>query len=280
LSAQIEEIHPGAKPLAHGEDSAISAYGLADRPDERQDWSMPPRLPSLVDPPILFAHRGARAHVAENTIEAFSLAVTLGATGLESDVWVTSDGVAVLDHDGVVGPFLRRRPIAETARQDLPSHIPSLAQLYDVCGTEIPLSLDIKDANALDAVLLAASDAGDSARERLWLCHPDWQRLAEWRKKTDGIRLVDSTRLTKIKEGPERRAAQLSNAGVDAINLHFSDWTGGLTTLFHRFSLNTLGWDAQHERMIRELVHMGIDGLYSDHVNRMVNVARSDGLMS
>ncbi len=34
---------------------------------------------SLLDPPILFAHRGARAHAPENTLEAFSLALRLEA---------------------------------------------------------------------------------------------------------------------------------------------------------------------------------------------------------
>ena len=69
------------------------------------------RLPSLLDRPILFAHRGARAHARENTIEAFQLGLRLGATGLESDVWVTADGVPVLDHDGIFpqGRFRRRR---------------------------------------------------------------------------------------------------------------------------------------------------------------------------
>ncbi|MGA1075335.1 MAG: glycerophosphodiester phosphodiesterase, partial [Ilumatobacteraceae bacterium] len=61
---------------------------------------MQQRLPSLLDPPIMFAHRGARAHAPENTIEAFQLALRLGATGLESDAWLTADGVVVLDHDG------------------------------------------------------------------------------------------------------------------------------------------------------------------------------------
>ena len=49
---------------------------------------------------LLFAHRGASANAPENTIAAFELALGLGATGLESDVWLTADGVAVLDHDG------------------------------------------------------------------------------------------------------------------------------------------------------------------------------------
>ena len=62
-------------------------------------WAMDP----MRRPPIGFAHRGARAHAPENTLEAFRLALRLGATGLESDVWLTADGVAVLDHDGAVG---------------------------------------------------------------------------------------------------------------------------------------------------------------------------------
>src|SRR5690349_14886276 len=87
------------------------------------------RTPSLRRPPIGFAHRGARAHAPENTLEGFELAVRLGATGLESDVWRTSDGEAVLDHDGVVRRGLRKVPIGELRRDELPAHIPTLAEL-------------------------------------------------------------------------------------------------------------------------------------------------------
>ena len=121
------------------------------------DDPVPPRLPSLRDPPIGFAHRGARAHAPENTLEAFQLALRLGATGLESDVWLTADGVAVLDHDGVVGGRLRRTPIDQVGRAPTcPTHIPTLAELYDACGTDFELSLDVKDPAAIDAVVAAA----------------------------------------------------------------------------------------------------------------------------
>ena len=73
---------------------------------------MTTRIPALKAPPIAFAHRGARAHAPENTLGAFTLALRLGATGLESDVWLTADGEAVLDHDGLAGGRLRRRRIA------------------------------------------------------------------------------------------------------------------------------------------------------------------------
>ena len=52
-------------------------------------------------PPRIFAHRGFAEGpgVVENTISAFRAALDLGATHLESDVQVTSDGVPVLFHD-------------------------------------------------------------------------------------------------------------------------------------------------------------------------------------
>jgi glycerophosphoryl diester phosphodiesterase len=234
---------------------------------------MASRIPSLLDPPIGFAHRGARAHAPENTLEAFELALRLGATGLESDVWLTADGQAVLDHDGVVGSLLRgrrRRPISAFARDDLPRHIPTLVELYETCGTEFELSLDVKDPAATPAVLDAARQAGADVRNRLWLCHYDVDVVSAWRELDDDVHLVDSTRLDRIKEGPERRAATLAERGIDAVNLHHSDWTGGLTTMFHRFERLAFGWDAQHERVIAELVDMGIDGIFSDHVDRLM----------
>ena len=53
--------------------------------------------------------------------------------------------------------------------------------------------------------------------------------------------------------------------------LNGSDWTLGLTTLFHRFGLHCFGWDAQFERVLSGLLRMGMDGVYSDHVDRMVD---------
>ena len=225
-------------------------------------------------PPIGFAHRGARAHAPENTIEAFTLARKLGATGIESDVWLTADGEAVLDHDGVVGGRLRRKPIRTLDRSALPEHVPTLEDLYAACGTEFELSLDIKDHDVIDRVVAVARAAG--AAERLWVCHPDWQRVATWREPYGDVQLVDSTRLHRMKQGPERRAAQLSDAGIDAVNLHRSDWSGGLTALFHRFERIAFGWDCQLERHLDETLDLGIDGVFSDHVDRMTDaIARA-----
>lgn len=229
---------------------------------------MPPRLPTQLPVPIAFAHRGARAHAPENTLEAFLLAREMGATGLESDVWRSSDGVAVLDHDGVVRQGVRRRPIAQLLHEDLPEHIPTLVEYYEQLGVDLPLSLDVKDPDALAPTVAAAVAAGASGQ--LWLCHPDLATLQGWRGAVDAAKLVHSTHLKAMKGGPERHAARLRELGIHAVNLHHTEWSGGLIALFHRFGIVAFGWDAQHERILRELFDSGIDGVFSDHVDLLM----------
>ncbi len=239
-------------------------------------------LPHLRTPPLGFAHRGARSHAPENTLAAFELALRLGARALESDVWLTADGVAVLDHDGVVGGRFRRRPIAAVERADLPDHIPDLAEVFASFGTDLELSLDVKDPAAGPEAVRVAAAADPTMPSRLWMCDHDHDRLVALRSTSAHVRLVDSTRLDRIKEGPERRASRLAEAGIDAVNLHHSDWSGGLATLFHRFGRLAFGWDAQFDRTLDALLAMGVDAVYSDHVPRMVEAldrnARRRGL--
>jgi len=235
---------------------------------------VPTRLPSLLVPPIGFAHRGARAHARENTMEAFELAVRLGATGLETDAWVTADGVSILDHDGVVGRRPRRRPMSEVARADLPAHIPDAADLVPLLGDTLHLSVDVKDPAAAGPLLDALGGDDPTRLARVWLCHDDHDLLLSWRERAPQVRLVDSTRLRRLDRGPERHAAVLREKGIDAVNLHHSDWTGGLVALFHRFDVLAWGWDAQHTRIIDGLFDMGIDAVFSDHVDRLVDSLR------
>ena len=220
--------------------------------------------------PIAFAHRGARAVRRENTIEAFEYALVLGASGLESDVWLTSDGRAVLDHDGVTGPPWHRKPLAAQLREDLPGHIPSLEDLYRAAGAYFELSLAVKDPAAFDETGGVARDCG--ALERLWLCEPDVGRLRSWAGPAAPARLVNSTHLDDMKQGLAVRLDDLRDAGVAALNLHGSEWNAQRVEQTHQAGLLAFGWDAQKDEHMRRLVGLGLDGIYSDHVDRLVQV--------
>ncbi len=231
---------------------------------------MQQRLPTLINPPLAFGHRGAKSLVQDNTLESFELALKLGANSLETDAWLTREGTVVLDHDGVVRRRGISRKIASTSRSELPSHIPSLSELFQHCGTDFDLSIDVKDVNAFSNIVETSDNSGFS-RHRLWLCHPDLTTLTNVRQMHDDVKLVNSIRIHRLKESAERRCARLAEFKIDALNMHHSDWNGGLVTMAHKFGLNAFGWDAQFDHVLIDCFRMGLDGVYSDFIDRLVD---------
>ena len=57
------------------------------------------KWPESLSFPLTIGHRGASAHATENTLNAFSLASSLGAEMWELDTQLTKDGVCVVSHD-------------------------------------------------------------------------------------------------------------------------------------------------------------------------------------
>jgi glycerophosphoryl diester phosphodiesterase len=215
---------------------------------------------------IGFAHRGAKAHARENTVSAFRLALQMGANGIETDVWMTVDDVAVLHH----GSALRRRPIATLRADELPPWLPRLSDLFDACGTDFDLSLDLKDGRSAEAVLAVTRAAGfDPAR--LWLCARGLAPL-RWRSLDPDVRLVSDTRPAHLSDGWPAHLRAIKEGGGAAVNLRRRRWSKALVDSVHEAGLLAFGWDAQSTRRIRALLALGCDAVYSDHVDRMVKV--------
>jgi len=227
--------------------------------------------------PILFAHRGASGYRSENTMAAFSLALDQGATGIESDTWLSADGVPVLVHDQTIRrPGRRIFVIRRTARELAAFGVPRLAELYASLGTAFELSLDIEHPDVAIPMLDVAREAG--AEARLWACHDDLDLLAELRRRSRDVRLVCSTRPRRVPgavAGIEPLLARLAAIPADALNMHWHDWTPRLVAATHEVGLRAFGWDAQTEPAVDRLVGLGLDALYADHPDLLIARVRA-----
>src|SRR5688500_10753461 len=186
--------------------------------------------------PITFAHRGARAEEPENTLSAFRRALELGASGLESDAWLSADREVVLVHDDVFWRGIRRVRVAHTPADRLARlGVPRLADLYRELGTDFELSLDVKDRAAAGPIMALA--AAQDASERLWLCSPSLRflrsLLEQGGPERGAAHLVHSTSRRHLSQSTERHAADLADAGIAAMNMHHSEWGAGQVTPFH-----------------------------------------------
>lgn len=57
---------------------------------------------------ITYAHRGASEYCPENTLLSFYTGIYMGANGIETDVQMTKDGVAVLFHDDTIERMMKK----------------------------------------------------------------------------------------------------------------------------------------------------------------------------
>jgi glycerophosphoryl diester phosphodiesterase len=217
---------------------------------------------------ITFAHRGARLEERENTIAAFRRALEAGVSGLETDVWASADGEVVCAHDPVVSKGRRRKRIRSATAAELAElDVPRLADVYAELGTAYELSVDVKEP-AVAPMLVEVARSHD-ALPKLWVCSPDLELLRTLRPEPE-VKLVHSTRKRAIAVPLERHASDLAEMGVDAMNMHHTEWTAGLVSLFHRFALRAFAWDVQEVRHLRAMLRMGIDAVYCDRPDRMV----------
>jgi glycerophosphoryl diester phosphodiesterase len=260
--------------------------GLGTEGGAREGGEVPPAAA-----PIGFAHRGARLEHGDNTLPGFARALELGAGGLETDAWVTADGVVVLDHDGVVGRGPWRRALRTVSAREVP-RLPRIEQLYESGGAGVEVSVDVKDPVAAAGLVAAAGAVG--AAGRLWLCSPDLTALTAWRSLDPAVHLVHSTSLPEVAgvRRPYRQldpaelrsrvashAARLRRLGVGAVNLHHRAWSPAVVAAVHAADVRAFGWDAQRRQELERSVALGLDGIYCDDVALMVTVlAGSAGL--
>jgi glycerophosphoryl diester phosphodiesterase len=231
---------------------------------------------------IGFAHRGApRRGIRENTLEAFTQALAAGVTALESDVWLTADGMPVLVHDGVLRAGLRRRPIGALTVTDLPRWLPSLDALYSQVGSSCELSLDVKDPAAARPVLEVAARHGASSR--LWLCGTAGQ-VRGWRELTaaaasGGATAADqranhvvSTTQRGAVPSPAQCIAEAAAAGAAALNLRAPEWSAEHVQGCHDAGLLAFAWDVQRPATLDAVRRIGVDGIFSDYIDLLTSL--------
>ena len=215
--------------------------------------------------PIAFAHRGgATSRAEQNTLASFARAVTLGS-GIESDVWLTADGVPVLVHRSLLS---RSRPVRTLRRRELSSHVPSVDELYAHCGAGFDLSLDMADPRAVEAVVDSASTRG--ALDRLWLTYWRLPVVAEWRRRWPEVRLVFPTLLI----GSARRTTilldRLAAIEVDAVNVFHHRLGAHVVAAAHERGLLAFAWGVRRRRGIERALRRGADGVFADDVAALV----------
>lgn len=213
--------------------------------------------------PLVYGHRGASAAAPENTLEAFELARSQGADGVELDVRRSADGVLVLNHDAVLPDG---RVIRATAHDELPPAMPTLAAALDVCVGML-VNVEIKNIPYevdFDPDLVIADDVAALLARR-----DDDVLVSSFHLATiDRVRALDPTvptaLLTMVDPMPVDSLARVVAHGHVAINPWDPTVDDALVAAAHDAGLSVNVWTVDDPERIVVLAGYGVDGIVTN----------------
>ena len=226
--------------------------------------------------PLVIAHRGASAHRPENTLTAFELAVALRADMIETDLHRTSDGAIVITHDedlcglGGVGE-IAGATLAEIRALDAGGgeRVPTLDEILDRFGPQIPFNLELKratetDYEGLEAQALAAVSARGLLARTLWSSFYD-SVLGRLRV------LAPDARVALLISGryPIRILERARELGAEAINPEASIVSAARVDEAHAAGLAVYVFTVDDLGEMQRLLALGVDGLFTNYPDRM-----------
>jgi len=217
----------------------------------------------------VIAHRGAPRLARENTIEAFTAAVGVGAAGIELDARRTADLVLVVHHDAHVAG----RPLIEQTAADLPPWIPTVVAALDACAgafvnVEIkndPGEPDFDPDETVAAEVIAELGRRSEAPEN-WL-------ISSFRRETvDRCRALNPaipTAWLTVNQVTADEIESLVAAGHAAVHPWVPTVDRGLIERCHAAGLQVNTWTCNDPVRAIELAGWGIDGICTDEPDVM-----------
>lgn len=214
----------------------------------------------------VIAHRGASVAARQNTLDAFRIAVEMGADWIELDVRRSRDDVLIISHDAHLddGRFL-----VEHDHADLPDDVPTLAEALEACnGAKV--NIEIK--NEPDDRDYDAEHQISDATVGLALAYRDPQDLLITSFNLDTVKriqAVDPSLRVGFVTGFDVMQVQMlldhaAEAGMDAIIPYDRTVDRRFIERAHEQGLAVNTWTVNDPDRMRELIGMGIDGLITD----------------
>jgi len=250
--------------------------------------------------PVAYAHRGGAGLAPENTLVAFDTGLAAGADGIELDVRLSLDGVAVIMHDPTVdrttdatGPVDARTAV-ELAGLDAGCRferdgafpfrgqgigVPSLREVLQRYH-ETPLIVELKssDPRLAGAVVDDIRAAGAMGRVTVG----SFQKGA-----LDAVRALDAAIRTgadmdEVRSrlegapGPSVAAKPVFDAlQVPEVFAGLRVVTPEFIARAHDAGIAVMVWTVNHEDDMRRLLEWGVDGLITDRPDLAVPLVRS-----
>jgi len=254
----------------------------------------------MSNPPLILGHRGASALAPENTLAAFSRAISDGADGIEFDVRLSRDGVAVVIHDaslkrtGQIDRAVAELTAAELSEVDVGSwfadhasdpkesfrgeKLPVLAQVFELFSTNngllyVEMKCSSEEGEALASEVVRQTRKSEMV-DRVVVESFDHSALAAVKRIDSGVRTAALFEPKLTRPISTIRRLKMVDAALavaaDEVALHHTLASERLVDKARRAGLEVVIWTVEDPSWIRRARTLDIKALISNDPGLLV----------
>lgn len=212
--------------------------------------------------PLIYAHRGASADHAENTLPAFLGAHEQGSDWVELDVHLAGDGGLVIHHDP---HYADGRSVLDHPAGARPSTVPLLDEALDACsgmGVNIEIKVTRPGSDLADRVVeLVGSRRARGVDQQICISSFDEVTLDRVRSLHPAI---DTAQLLFDLSSDPEAVERAADKGAVAINPWDPFVDAALMERCGALGLAVNPWTVDDRDRIIELAALGVDGIITN----------------
>lgn len=226
---------------------------------------------------LKIGHRGAKGHMAENTLESIQKALEIGVDAIEIDVhkcasgelWVIHDFTLDRTTDGSGEIAKRPAEVIKKLRIEGRYKIPLLTEVLDLIEGKCMINIELKGLNTAEPVCKIVKDkikSGSWQYSDFIISSFQKNELFETRKLDSEIPIAVLSKASvpeAIELGKKLKAV--------AIHPSLGIITRDNTKLSQEAGFKVNVWTVNEREDIRRMIDFGVNGIISDYPNRLHN---------
>jgi len=226
--------------------------------------------------PIIVGHRGAAAHVLENTAASFAAAVRFGAGMIELDIHESLDGEFIVIHDMHLGRISSRRDVVCQTQSDVLTSIElngghrllTLPQAFAATPESVGMMVEIKAIRSFPK--LADLIQCQANHREVLATSFDLTLLRKLQDCVPSLRLgVVSKTIAKLSK------VRKMGLRFEDVCLDFQCLTASRVANLKREFERVFAWTVDRPRDIQKMIEFEVDGIISNRPDEVARILRA-----
>jgi len=224
---------------------------------------------------LVIGHRGARGHLAENTLPSIAKALDLGVDGIEIDIFQCASGELVVFHDKTLDKLTNATGYIEALDLDSIQRIevlngftiPTLNEVMDLVNGKVLLNIELKGSNTAlktHELLKSYFETTEWSPEKVLISSFDWEELKLFRKVNQEVPIAVLT-----EDDPLDALAIGLELNAIAINPNYRSLNSDVVSKIHQKGFEIYTWTVNEVDDINLIRNLGVEAIITDFPERV-----------